>query len=443
MNNPTKIEIRQTSDSVRAILFVHGFSGDSEHTFGLLPAFVAGDHELSDWDIYSLSYPSSLSPDISGVWRADPNLTELSHYLRENLTDTFGRYSKIALIAHSMGGLLVQRGVLDLENRDRVSHILLFGTPSEGLRKAKLGTILFKRQVKDMRPESEFIVRLKEDREKIFANPAFEFLSVGGLRDEFVPSSSSLAPFDRNYCRRVMGDHLSIVKPERYGSEVTTLVLSRLKGAKIPTPTTVTADDVIRAKDDPEEIVRVAILHELAGYPEDALELLQANLDLNYYIHGALAGRYKRIWLADSDTHETSGKQALDTYAAGYKGALDSRKFKPAIFNGINWAFMELAFNRDANAGREIAAEVAKLLGRPDVDDYYHYYGSLAEAKLHLGKYDEALKNYILQDTPALTRDRRISMFQQAIWTARFLRHESLARQIQGLILGHEVNTEI
>lgn len=442
MNSPTKIIIRQSNDNEKAILFVHGFSGNGEHTFGLLPAFVAGDRELSDWDVYSLNYPSSLSPDLSGVWRADPNLTELSNYFRESLTESFGRYRKLALIAHSMGGLLVQRGFLDLHDRARVSHILMFGTPSAGLKKAHLGTILFKRQVKDMRPESEFIRLLATDRSKVFSNPTFEFLSVSGLSDEFVPSSSSLDPFEPKYCRRVVGGHLSIVKPEQYDSEVTQLVLNRLKGKAVPAPKSVTSDDMRRAKDDPEEIVRIATLHELAGFSDDAIELLRSNLHLNFYIYGALAGRYKRLWLADLDAMNSAGQKALDTYAAGYKGAYDAKKFKPAIYNGVNLAFMKLAYDNDPNAARKIAEAVLELLFVPEVSDYYHYYGVSAEAKLHLGKHEEALREYARQDTVDLTRDRRVSMFQQAIWTARFLGNEPLAQQIQGLILGHEAGAE-
>jgi pimeloyl-ACP methyl ester carboxylesterase len=147
MQDTTTFAIRDQKQD-QALVMVHGFNGNSHDTFGLLPAFLAGNPSLYGWDIHAFGYPTSLKPDISGVWTADPDLTALAGYLATAIDMLgFARYQQLCLIAHSMGGLIVQRAVLDGGFGRRLSHLFLFGTPSNGLRKARLGR-LFKRQAR-------------------------------------------------------------------------------------------------------------------------------------------------------------------------------------------------------------------------------------------------------------------------------------------------------
>jgi hypothetical protein len=78
MPNSFDFPVRSGSSQKKVILFVHGFSGDAHLTFGMLPAFLAGDRTLEDWDLYCFGYPTGLSPDVTGVWSADPDLTTLA-----------------------------------------------------------------------------------------------------------------------------------------------------------------------------------------------------------------------------------------------------------------------------------------------------------------------------------------------------------------------------
>jgi hypothetical protein len=50
-----------------AVVFVHGFTGDPELTWGRFPAFVASDPRLSGWDIFSLGYATTLALDVRGL----------------------------------------------------------------------------------------------------------------------------------------------------------------------------------------------------------------------------------------------------------------------------------------------------------------------------------------------------------------------------------------
>src|SRR5438128_5049 len=133
-----------------AVVFIHGF-GSAGNPFGMLPALLANEPALADWDLHELAYNTGLLPDFRGLWAADPDIPLLATYLRSRATlEPLGNYESLAFVAHSMGGLVVQRGLLDdSELVGRASHVFMFGTPSGGLKSGKLGRF-FKRQIADM-----------------------------------------------------------------------------------------------------------------------------------------------------------------------------------------------------------------------------------------------------------------------------------------------------
>src|SRR5215469_1906971 len=212
---PELVSHRISEKNPVAVLFVHGFSGDPTKTWGNFPTLLMGDKRLSGWDVLSLGYHTGLSLDIVGIWRADPGLASLAELLvtRAGL-EPLKRYAGLAVIAHSMGGLVVQRAIVDDSAlRSRVGYVLLFGTPSAGLKKASFFKF-WKPQLKDMADDGDFIkdLRTRWTRE-IVDRPTFKLYATAGDEDQFVPPESSVLPFDADQRRVVRGDHLSIVKP--------------------------------------------------------------------------------------------------------------------------------------------------------------------------------------------------------------------------------------
>jgi pimeloyl-ACP methyl ester carboxylesterase len=283
--NSFDFPIRSCSSHKKAILFIHGFSGDAHLTFGMLPAFLAGDRTLEDWDLYCFGYPTGLSPDVTGVWSADPDLTTLAGLLREYCNNKLTSYSKLAMIAHSMGGLIVERAILEADMTSRISHLALFGTPSAGLRKAGLGSI-FKRQSRDMAAGGAFVTKLRADwTQKFQSGLPFTFRAIAGVKDEFVPVESSVKPFP-GYEGFVNGNHLEIVKPEAPTSDTTVLLklfLSQAPDAARPitTPAAKQAgEDVTRLSVDTanltdEQLVKLVFGLEMEGKQEESIRLLR------------------------------------------------------------------------------------------------------------------------------------------------------------------------
>ena len=124
-------EVRRRAGIDRAVLFVHGFSGDQQDTWGLFPTLIGTDTTLNDWDIVSLGYATSLLPDIRGIWSADPDLPILAIHLNTRFDIApLAQYRSLAIVAHSMGGLVVQRALLDNPKLvARVKHLVAVRNP--------------------------------------------------------------------------------------------------------------------------------------------------------------------------------------------------------------------------------------------------------------------------------------------------------------------------
>ena len=189
--------------------------------------------ELDPWDVFGIGYSSSLRFDVGQVWRADADLEMLGYYLRTMLAvRPLSEYRSIALVAHSMGGLVAQQALLDPQTRARVSHLFMFGTPSMGVGKANpfRGA---NRQARDMAPGSAFITNLRTAWPGVYGNGTeFALRVVAGERDAFVLPASSIEPFPDDTRFVVPGDHATMIKPAGIESPSVQLVVAGLVGAR-------------------------------------------------------------------------------------------------------------------------------------------------------------------------------------------------------------------
>ena len=441
MSEATLVSVRKTT-SQQAIVLIHGFGGDSHMTFGMLPAFLAGDPQLSGWDIYCFGYPTSLSPDISGIWAADPDLETLAGYLKTAITDAhFPNYKRLALVAHSMGGLILQRALLDGGFLDRVRHVLLFGTPSNGLRKSFLGA-LFKRQVRDMLWGGRFVTALRTDWTRTFnAGLPFQFRAVAGIRDEFVPVTSSVEPFAKAYHSYVAGNHLEMVKP-RSAEGDTALILRRDLTADPTAPLDATSSQMtyqrkvdelwpVRTTLVEKQLVELALALEMTGAQDQAITLLEQTRGASTELAGVLAGRLKRIWLADPDMGADAGLRAFDLYKEAYRVAATKADSAQAYYNGINFAFLTLALKGSRAETRQIALDVLAHCMRAPRDKWR--LATEGEAQVYLGDRDAALARYAAALEAGPDSREVDSMYRQSVWAARLLQDDALEVRLRAL----------
>lgn len=342
-------------------MLVHGFSGNTEATWTGFVPYLLADPLLQTWDVFGLGYASSLRVDVPSVWAADPDLSILARGLRTALSlPPFDRYQRIAIVAHSMGGLVVQRAVLDdAELRRRLSHVFLFGTPSGGLAKARLFAAL-KRQVRDIAAGGPFITALRREWSERFASGTpFHFRVVAGDRDEFVPWTSSIGPFPSEVRDVVPGNHLEIVKSLRPDDLSISLVVSalcgkpRVRGVVDGARLAVELGDFRAAVDallpradrlDDAALGSLALALDGLGRGSEALDVLEHSFGgvrvTSTDALGILAGRIKRRWMLERAVADLA--RAKELYSDGLRRAEAAEDHHQAYYHAINIAFLDL-----------------------------------------------------------------------------------------------------
>jgi pimeloyl-ACP methyl ester carboxylesterase len=451
MSAPPVLTAHRQRDGDCALVFIHGFSGDPAKTWGQFPSFVAADPRLGDWDIYSFGYTTRLVPDLVGLWSANAPLDRLSLLLEAAASVApLQRYRSLALVAHSMGGLVLQRALVDHPALvARVSHVVLFGTPSAGLAKASPFRFL-KRQLRDMAEGGEFISGLRERWTAVFGPaPPFHFVTVAGDQDEFVPSSSSLEPFPLGQRSVVPGNHLEIVKPTDDNSLSLQLLLSCIIGEAAPAGPRSAARLALESREfaravqllepnkedlDRQGLVELALALEQSGRQEEAIALLERRAGHETDPMGVLAGRLKRRWLAGR--RRMDAERALALYRDAYEISAAKNDHTQAYYHGINVAFMELAYGSDYEAAKIAATEVLDHCSQSGGDRWKT--GTIAEANLILGETAAALAHY-REAVTQLRSPREIeSMLQQALRVADLLGDDDAAARLDALYRGEE-----
>ena len=396
--------IRCRPNCERAVVFIHGFSGDRNDTWDRMPGLLGT--LVTDWDIHLLGYSTTLHPDIFGVWSADPDLPTLAVALTTQASiEPLIRYKSLALVGHSMGGLIVQRALIDdTILAHRTDEVFLFGTPSGGLRKARW-LAFWKRQIRNMAIGSDFISTLRREwAEQFEPEPRFNLVVVAGDEDRFAPATSSLDPFPSRFRRVVPGNHRSMVLPADTDSASVRLLASVLGDLPIAgdtsAPLTLAAEladskasDLIAAREDgmsQQDIVYAALALERNGNRDQAMALLQRFQDLGTDLQGTLAGRIKRIWLESEDL--SFAEHALTLYKGALDVALAAGEVEQVYYHAINIAFLEfVAFDRPEQA--DDMANLALRNASLAVPNAWSV-ATQAEANLYLGRTDRAINLY-------------------------------------------------
>lgn len=454
--------VRERGKSKAAIVFVHGFGGDIRDTWARFPEFVAGEAALADWDIWLLGYSTKLRLDLLGIWAGDPGLHTLALRLQTDaLRGELKPYSALCFVAHSMGGLVVQRALLDNSRlRQRTSHVVLYGTPSDGLIKAGLAKWL-KPQFAHMAADSPFIRDLRHDWSGTFGPPQplpFRFVAVAGERDEFVPATSALGPFRQSgndLVAVVPGNHIEMVKPGRAQDPCVRLLVNLLTQNAAPAGPRNAARVAVElgmfqsaiatllpnaAELDPSARIQLAIALDSVGRRDEAIEVLEVDAGSHTDAMGTLAGRYKRRWLAGRMQRDGAG--AMAWYQRGYDRSVQAGDHAQSYYHGINLAFMQRLFRNDAQAAHAVALRVlehcAAVHAHPETPEHRRWrVATEGEARLLLGDPALALTHYREAVSGHPPPWQVASMHQQAQWVAGQLYEAEVIEGLERLFTSH------
>jgi hypothetical protein len=206
---PQNLRSYRNRDREKAVIFVHDLSVSWED----FPRFLVEDERMDDWNVFSYGYsPRIRRRDL--IFKRDRPFKDTAQMLRTAcFNPPLNQHSKIALIAHSIAGVIVQLLILESDDfTERVSDVILFGTPSRGMPDSGIYSFFQKRL--NVSSGGKFIEDLRDRWDKKFSEGLpFSLLTIAGENDQYVPSSSSLEPFPSSPREMIPGDHYQIIHP--------------------------------------------------------------------------------------------------------------------------------------------------------------------------------------------------------------------------------------
>ena len=402
---------REQEEAEQAIIFVHGFSGEAASTFGNIPNYLINNSELNDWDLFPLGYSQYVKPDLGkGIWASPDDIQKIADYLATSIKYKFGKYKCIAIIAHGLGGLVAQRAILDLnsKNRERISHLLLFATPSKGLKSSALEK-LWNRKYRELSAEGDFISKLRKDWDSIFGNSyPFTFRAIAATYDEFVTVESSLQPFDKKYHVTFTANHFSLVKPKSEDDDSYHLILNLLTKTAFEKQHTddeevnllleeyeTVIDKLLPNVNELDRRGLEQLIFALEGMnrSEEAMSILHTNelAKNDSDLLGILGGRYKRKYLKSFIAKD--GEEALKYYSQALKMAQDKKDSKQIYYHAINLAFLNLIIKNDQSSMQEFAKLALENCEKDPFNSLWKL-ATLAEANLYLGNLETSKEFY-------------------------------------------------
>ncbi|NND09833.1 MAG: hypothetical protein HKN96_01360 [Flavobacteriaceae bacterium] len=402
---------RETENANNVLLFIHGFSGEAASTFGETPNLLMADKRFDGWDMFPLGYSENVDPEMGKeVWGSLTDIARVSDFLSTSIKFKYEKYDRVALVAYSLGGLIAQRAILDLdkENRERISHVLLFGAPSNGMPKEALKK-LWNNKLKGLGEDRPFIKTLRSDWKKTFADGyPFSLKVVAASQDEFVPAKSSTGPFDKEHCHMISGRHLGMVSAEDENNDAFNLIIN-----------TLTDNDFYNQFSDEEEInillgeydavVRTLmpkldeldkrglakLIFALEGLDrsEEVLKLLHDHplAENNSDLLGIVGGRYKRKYLTSYDAKD--GAEAFKFYEQALKIAEEKGDHKQIYYHAINLAFLSLIIHEDHSEMTRFAEMAMDSIAHDKFPSLWKN-ATIGEAKLYLADFDASKEHY-------------------------------------------------
>lgn len=216
------IKTSKSSQDKPVVVFLHGWRSDPS-AYGELPKKLEQRTGLS---VICLQYPT-------GKLGGYPGLVSLAQYL-DNEIAIRTRYSKeLALVGHSMGGLLARRLLVGSSDGTalvgkNVKQLTLIASPGVGstlASVANIATLFTQRQLRDLSKDSAFMQDLGPRWTSWMRRNVPDHVRVRaifGELDRVVPRAEAML-FDDRPVPILDGDHSTVVNPSAEDAKITLL----------------------------------------------------------------------------------------------------------------------------------------------------------------------------------------------------------------------------
>lgn len=222
----------------KAIIFVHGLGG-SEKTWGLFDELLESDQSI-DWDTFHFVYPTPpLGFRVVAFFQSNYQPIEvLAQALKNQIDIRFQDYDEIALVGHSLGGLVIRQYLMNeriAQRTTKITKIVLYATPNTGADLARIGkTLSFGENghTRQLCKNSDFLNILNRNWASSGIESTVDITVIVGGDDRVVPRESVEANFrtqDREPLVILEAGHRDITKPKSVDDDRYLFLVSSLK----------------------------------------------------------------------------------------------------------------------------------------------------------------------------------------------------------------------
>jgi hypothetical protein len=401
---------RETEGANNLLLFIHGFSGEAADTFGIIPELLMKDEKMNGWDMKPLGYSPNVDPEFGkDIWGGIGDIDKISNYIATSFKYKFDKYNRIAIVAHSLGGLIAQKAIVNLEEdlRSKISHLILLATPNNGIEVTQL-TKLWNNKYLQLSETGEFIVSLRNEWNNLFNNKyPFKLKVAAATDDEYVNITSSFGSFPLNYCETIAGNHLSMVKPKDEFNDCYLLILNTLTNNLFYNKYTNSEEiNIALGKYDTvvKKLLPIANTLDINGLKQltfslEGLDRKQEALEIvsnhplakeNGDLFGIIAGRYKRSYLLNYSKNDA--ENAYEYYKKGLDLAVEINNLSQIYYQAINLAFLSIVANDDEFEMRKYANQALEAAN--SCRNNLWKFATVAEANLYLDNIAVAKEYY-------------------------------------------------
>jgi pimeloyl-ACP methyl ester carboxylesterase len=216
--------------SSTVLIFLHGWRGDPLDTWRRFPELACHDAALQTVTIMSLNYPTY-------VFDRNLSMAQTASWINKRLIARgYDQRERIVIIAHSLGGLVARRMILDRrpELRGKVKGLVEIATPHLGPADyTGLISILGLKGadiVEEMRARSKSLETLQDEWNRFPQSERAATVCFAGRGDRLVSRESALFQCDAfEYLPE--GGHTELVKPKDAGDDRYALPIHDVKVA--------------------------------------------------------------------------------------------------------------------------------------------------------------------------------------------------------------------
>jgi hypothetical protein len=222
----------------KAIIFVHGLGG-SDRTWGSFDDLLNDDASV-DWDSFHFLYPSApLGLRLFPTQSHYQPVEVLAQALKSQIDNRFEKYEEIALVGHSLGGLVIRQYLLSERIASRptkVHKVVLYASPSTGAALAQVGKLLSffgeNGHTRQLCKKSDFLNILNRNWASSGIESDLDITIIVGGNDRIVSRESVEANFrtqEREPLVILEAGHIDISKPESVDDDCYVFLKNALK----------------------------------------------------------------------------------------------------------------------------------------------------------------------------------------------------------------------